>query len=775
MRVKEFSIIRYGPLLNTDRISLSNFNLFFGKQEVGKTLTIDALVKMLFKRERKVFDKIDRVEEEPGGYLILQKGDKEVKFPEKGDLSRITDLNAHEFRNIFIIRDSDLSILQESSFYGNITDRLTGLRTKEISDIKKKLQELGKLTRPDSSGSISDAGPEKIKSRVESTKVLIENIKKLHEEIKEEKFDELDQNSQKITEEIDEIQQELNRFNDAQNREKYEKGIMALETLKSDLKEIDAFKSYSEEDKQSWRDYERDIKTFKEDKEKLISELNKKENQIEKKGEELYGKEREFRILKERKKKLDEEIKPDVKNYEKKSEELILQETKNKFFTSITIISAILLGISLLGIILRPSLMFYVLAILFSISAVISGVFKFQFIRGKAWLAGAFERIKLVTSKFELDAESIERILSNIWKFDEEYPKKESEVRDIEKEVSLLKEEIRGLKEERIPGVEKKIEDAESKIEEIRRKSGVETLQEYDKKLELKQKHEKSKMEQKSILESHFRSKKETLEEKIEYWNGEIKDLEEYKDKAKEIEYNKKTVSELADRKESLEEEKQRIKEKLYNFHEKLREIERKANEILRLEGDYLYCKTSVDLDAIKERLQEFISENENNKENILEVMKIFEQIEAEEEEKISELFGEDSSVSEYFKEITGGLYKEVMLNQETKKIEVRRKNEVILGAEKLSGGAYDQLYLSIRLSLGEKLLKGEKGFFIMDDPFIKADPDRLQRQIEMLKKISELEWQVIYFSAKGEVKDALKKDIKKSTINYVEIQEISS
>jgi exonuclease SbcC len=98
-----------------------------------------------------------------------------------------------------------------------------------------------------------------------------------------------------------------------------------------------------------------------------------------------------------------------------------------------------------------------------------------------------------------------------------------------------------------------------------------------------------------------------------------------------------------------------------------------------------------------------------------------------------------------------------------------------ILRAEKLSGGAYDQLYFSIRLALGEKLLKGKKGFFIMDDPFVKADPDRLHKQIEMLKKISELGWQVMYFSAKGEINDALKGDISRDTINYVELQGVFS
>ena len=206
------------------------------------------------------------------------------------------------------------------------------------------------------------------------------------------------------------------------------------------------------------------------------------------------------------------------------------------------------------------------------------------------------------------------------------------------------------------------------------------------------------------------------------------------------------------------------------SIQKELEDVEREANEILRLEDEYLYCKTSVDLKAIKDNLQRFIEENESNKDNILEAIKIFEEIEKEEREKVSELFGKDSSISKYFNEITDGLYNEVVFNQEIGKIEVKRRDGKIIEAEKLSGGAYDQLYFSIRISLGEKLLKGKKGFFIMDDPFIKADPDRLKRQIKMLRRIAELGWQIIYFSAKGEIKKILEKDIKTKKVNYVEI-----
>ncbi|UCC96181.1 MAG: hypothetical protein JSW40_05410, partial [Candidatus Omnitrophota bacterium] len=73
MKLKEFSIMRYGPLPSTGRGSLRNFNLFWGKNEDGKTLTIDALVKLLLGRNIKDFDRsIDRVEEEPEGYVIIE-------------------------------------------------------------------------------------------------------------------------------------------------------------------------------------------------------------------------------------------------------------------------------------------------------------------------------------------------------------------------------------------------------------------------------------------------------------------------------------------------------------------------------------------------------------------------------------------------------------------------------------------------------------------------------------------------------------------------------
>jgi len=770
MKIKEFSITHYGPLPDTGKILLDKFNLFFGKNEDGKTLTIDAFVKLLLGKNMKEFQKINRVDEKPEGYVIIEddKG-KEVKLSKKKDLTKTVGLTTSECRNIFIIRDSDLSIAQESEFYTNVTDRLTGLRTKEISSIKKKLQELGRLTRAESDSDFSDKKDfGNIKSRINDASKLFEEINILKDKIINEKFDLLEEESVKYKEGIEEVEQEVIALENARKREKYEKGKEFLDKLKEAFEEFRDLKIYNEDDKQLWRDCEKDVKTYSEEKKGRLTALQQNEEEFDEANKKLGDAGRDFKILDERKKKLDNEIRPELKNYEIKSGNLAKKERKNKYFTLTGIISAILLGISLLGVILNVPLPFYILAVLFLILTIISGVFKFQLVKDVAWLAKEFERIKLNLSKYGLDAKDIGNILSNIQKFDEEYYKKNDELQEMKRKKENLEGKIIELGNKTIPDIDKKIEDAEDKIDEIKMKSGEASLGKYTEKIKLKQKLERLIEEQKSVLKSHFGGDSEELEKSISQWEEDIGILAEYKEKSKEIKYSEIAVTELGEKKREFEKKLEEINNNMESLQKEMEEVQRKVNEILGLEEEYLYCKTSVDLKAVEDRLQKFINKNESNKDNVLEVIKYFEEIEAEEKEKVSELFGKESSVSNYFNEITDGLYKEVTFSQETEGIEVKRMDGEILGAGKLSGGAYDQLYFSIRLALGEKLLKGNKGFFIMDDPFVN---DRLKRQIDALKKITKLGWQVLYFSAKGEIYDALKVDIENGTVNYIKFK----
>ncbi len=774
MKLKEFSIMRYGPLPNAGRILLHNFNLFWGKNEDGKTLTIDALVKLLLGRNIKDFERnIDRVEEKPEGYVVIEddKG-KEFKLPEQGDLTKVAGLTSSECRNIFVIRNSDLSIAPEGEFYTDVTGRLTGLRTKEISDIKEFLREkIGKITQQ--TNEFKDTKEERLKTRVERAKQLVQNIEGLARTIEEKRFDEFEEESVELKEEVEQIEQKIKNLEDARNRESYEKGKGALDELTSAFKKIRSLEIYNESDKQSWKYCEREIKDHGEQKEGYLAELRKLEEQLQEMSGRLGETEREFKIFEGRKKRLDDEVKPELKNYEMGLGEVKSKETRNRFYAVAAITSSVLLAISILAVVLSPSLVSYGLLVLCLISTIVFAGLIFEFTRKKAHLAGVFARIRVNASKFELEAESPEKLYSNIEKFEGEQQKKSEQLQDIRIGKGKLEDRI-GKQKEEIAKTTKKIVDAKEKIEGIKTKSKEESLENYAEKLEMKEELETVIREQKSVLKSRFEEKGKTLEENISHWSEAVENLEEYRDKAKDMTYSEAAKSAQDEEKGKREKRLQEVNDMIASFRKEMKEVEHEAIDILRLK-EPLYCETSVDLKIIKAELKSFVQENENNKDNALKAIGIFEEIEREETVKVTELFGIGSPVWKYFNEITNGLYENGSLDPATMKIQVKRRGGKILEAEKLSGGAYDQLYLSIRLALGEKLLKGKKGFFIMDDPFIKADPDRLQRQIQTLKKISELGWQVMYFSAKGEIKDALEEDIKRGAINYVEVQGIFS
>lgn len=773
MKIKEFLINRYGPLKIKKPILLDNFNLIWGKNEEGKTLTIEALIKLLIGEDIKNFENINRIEEKPEGYVIIKDSNgKEIKFPEKkkkSNLLQFTNLTSQEFRNIFIIRNSDLSISKESEFYTNITGRLTGLRTNEICKIKNKLLEIGNLTP---SGEFKDDKPEKLKSKLKEARELLEKILQLENKIQENRFDQLEKDLIKLKEEIEKIDKKLEILEIARKREKYEIGKKALEKLKESLEKLKDLENYNDKDWELWKDCEKVIKEYISQKEDELKKLKEKEIELKEINEELNAIERDFRIFEEKKKKINSQILPELINYRYESEKIVQQKVKDKFFTYLGIFSIVLLVIALIGIVFNPSLLFYVLIFNFLIIALISGFFKFQFIKNKAQLAEKFEKIRFSFLELGMEVENIEKIFINLKKIEEDYKKISEKLRELEIEKRKIDEEIKNLKEIKIPEIEKKIQKAKENIEEIRKKSKDETLEKYQEKLELKKELENFIGEEKSILRTHFGERSKKLEDNIVYWEEEIKKLEKYADKEVSVKYNETEEEVLKNKKRELEEKAKELTNKLENFKEKMKEIEKEVNKVLNFD-EYLYCNTLVDLKKLKERLKEFVEGNENRRAIVLEVKKILEEIENEEIQKISELFGRDSDISKYFAEITEGKYEEVIFDEETKKIKVKLKEGTLLEPEKLSGGAYDQLYFSIRLALGEKLLKENKGFFILDDPFIKSDPYRLRKQIEMLKKISKLGWQIIYFSAKGEVKEILDEEIKKGTIKYIEIQEV--
>lgn len=50
-----------------------------------------------------------------------------------------------------------------------------------------------------------------------------------------------------------------------------------------------------------------------------------------------------------------------------------------------------------------------------------------------------------------------------------------------------------------------------------------------------------------------------------------------------------------------------------------------------------------------------------------------------------------------------------------------------------------------------------EEGLFIMDDAFLAADDDRLEKQANLVEELSDEGWQIIYLTAKQDAVDTLR------------------
>ncbi len=754
MRINEFRITRYGqPLADTGKVLLQDFNLVSGENEDCKTLTIDALVKMMLGKTAKDFDNIDRVDETPQGYMLINDNTgKEFVIPEKGNnLTKITGLTASECRSIFVIRNSDLNI-GSPGFYIEVADKLVGLRTSDLVSIKERLREIAKIT-PKDSFTNQDG---QLKSRLDSCSSLLETIDSLLEEAKSYDVDKLEVENVHLSDELSRIQQEAELLESARKREKYEKGISALSKLETSKQAYSKVETFDERDEQTWRDAARDIETLEGQKTGLATEINKLKEDLSSVTTDLESKKAHFTAFQTAKKRIDEEIRPELRVYAEKRIEKVKQNANGRLITGLCTFSSAMVFVSTIGLILGSFIFAYILG-LFGAVAAASWFLKYRFNENSSRINQLFEGIRFKAAPLNLDDSTAEGILLKIQRFEDQYQIKTLEIEELARKTSGLQSRLQDFVEVKIPSLNEQISSLTSKIDVIKSKSKLQSLKAYSENLQAKKELEKAMREQEKVLESHYQRIGRTLEENILNWKTQISELEPFKDKASGTSFDEKQIEALKARQNKVNTRRTEIGQKLAGFKQQMNGIETQANDILRSE-DHARCEIFPDLLTVRKRITAFFDHAQTTRNRVLLSLDIFGEIEKEETNKVADLFGEKSSISKYFEEITGGAYKKVFLGTNSG-IEVERSNGDRLDVKKLSAGTYDQLYLCIRIALGEKLLKVNKGFFIFDDPFIKSDTKRLKNQMEMLRRISDIGWQVVYFTAKDEVREALREN----------------
>lgn len=125
-------------------------------------------------------------------------------------------------------------------------------------------------------------------------------------------------------------------------------------------------------------------------------------------------------------------------------------------------------------------------------------------------------------------------------------------------------------------------------------------------------------------------------------------------------------------------------------------------------------------------------------------------------------------SISDNFSYLTNGKYSDVVIDEDMNITVVEAENkERNINIEHLSGGTLDQLYLSLRVGLGNILSGNQNIPLIFDDSFVQYDSKRLRNSIDMLAKESERRQVILFTCQEREKEMAQQMNIKH---NYIKL-----
>ncbi len=343
-----------------------------------------------------------------------------------------------------------------------------------------------------------------------------------------------------------------------------------------------------------------------------------------------------------------------------------------------------------------------------------------------------------------------------------EFERKYSSQEDLENIIELLeerdKEKAKLEKGLTLEEAIKKKEEIEGELKKLLEEK--DKLSKKEKRLEKIKKDKEEIQKQKSSLEKEKIKKemeKANLEEKLKKKEIEVykgKDLQKGLSIEDIEEVLSLSVEELDELINTLKEEIKEKEKKLEDERKKVNELDR---EIARLEGQTKNAPREKEFEEILQEKREFevkLRQLERVRLVLIHSREILKALEKEINSRYLEHF--EKKTAEIFRHITGGKYitvdfkghslffsEEDFKNQWT--VTDQDGREFSIGD--LSDGTSAQLLLSARLALIE-MFCDRPAFLLFDEPFAYFDSVRKERSIEILRDLSDNNWQTIVLSA---------------------------
>lgn len=749
MKLTDIQIDHYGPVPRFTHTPEDNFEVIHGPNESGKTLLLEAMLKLLTPNVESAMPAVARVADAPTGHVVLETANGTRKLGGDTTLEDVSDVSPRHLRNVFVVRDSDLRLDDEHGFYDSVTQQIGDLHTSEINAIQSQFVDYGRLTSVRGRGLSSAAGNDDAEQVRDTARELRADIQAYIEEAEASDIAAAEREFVSVKADLQRCREALAVQEAAETWDEHETLSDRLTTYREATTELN--EDVSAETLDKLEGLERDIESANadiDDHEGQRTRLQEAQTQLE---TELDAVEAELQPLEDREADI-EHVESTLETFRDSRGESIGAPRGMQFAKYVAVAglgaggAAAILGSTTVGVLLAV------------IGALAAGWYGLQH-RALASAEQTETKVLETARDAGFDVESVEEIAPSIRSFRDDLTRlrerRENLHRDVEVNDHRLSECTNDLETARTERQDKRAEK-----QDVLRSLGVPDIETYRDLVDSQEALQRSREKAESSLEDSLgppSGRNPDPPAKIRYWEDELEEMvADVDDSVSPDEHTPDELAALREETSELTDRHAELSRRLESHEKALRDFADRVQD-LRAEPflDETLTVDSHSIDGLRDtttQLKRLIDRIERDADVAREALDIFDDIKAQEEQKITDLFGDGSRATDVFRSITAGRYTNVTYDTTAQQLQVQRDGREILTPSELSHGTTEQLYLAARIGLAEQLLGAEQGFFLMDDAFLPADGDRLREGFDVLEALADDGWQIIYFTAKDEV-----------------------
>lgn len=800
MKLTRLFLPSYGPLTTIDYQFEPGFNLFFGPNEKGKSLTIDALTRLIMGKAAQKLPKIDRVDAEPGklgGWLEISSESNSAAAPSQKSspktstqsvttkLSRLQGLNidwqkakilaATDWPNLLIVRNSQLEIgeltASESEYYTQLTQRLVGLHSSLIQQLITEIRDQAELSPTDKTKNTTQN--QRLADRLQAAQKLLTPDSILNQLLADQNWSNLIAQQLQLQTKLNQLEQELNWQDLVYQKEQ----LAQLETnwqqanqLQTDL---DQLSSINPNQLASWQKAATNLANYQEQlaaAEQLHQELVDSRAQIYQAQQENEAATAALTSSPAKLATLATKLSELTQAWTAIGDS---QPQTNRLLIPAGWLTTLLVGLNF-------KFSSPVLIVLTIISAVITLALiikaGWQQHRHQHW-PQKLNELKILAAQAQIT-----------WPANKATPEAQllalngalsarQNLLDQQHDQSIkftaqlaAKDQAIDQNQHQISAGKTKIADQKKIIAELQHQTHCLKPAQLESQLNQKQKWQQQLAAATAVLAAKWPVTTITATT-FKQWAHHLQDLATKLtdlDLPTNYRFSATQKNQLNQQLIATKQHLAQIGQNLIQVTNQLSDLEKQAQQILVTWLDPPpVCQSRPDLVNLHQNLTAFITDYQHRQQLALTAIATLTTINQTEQAQVSQLFPSGGLASQYLRQITNQKYQDIIFDQQQLKIFIRDQAGNLINPHQLSAGAYDQLYLAIRLNLAQRLLGNRPGFLILDDPFIRADAKRLENQLQILQQLCQQGWQLLYFTAKNEVVTALESAINNKTVKF--------